>query len=598
MGEEAPRRTEKEEKAFALWPETEENERRKEKTDMRENDNNRRLDRIRGCLIGGAAGDALGYAVEFCGEETIFSHYGPGGIQRYEPDPVRGKALISDDTQMTLFTANGLLAGDTRAALGGNISRQKAVAAAYQDWLLTQETRFDAGKGAGSRERICWLLDVPELFSRRAPGNTCLSALYQQRDEKVPADIEHPLNRSKGCGGVMRVAPMGLLYDPRAEIQAIDREGAELAALTHGHSLGYLPAAVLTHIVSRIVYPEQRLTLAEIVREATDTVAALFAADAYTDQLTALLESAAALSANEADDLENIHQLGEGWTGDEALAIAVYCALRYQDDFSAGIIAAVNHKGDSDSTGAVAGNILGAWLGFDAIDAKWKEDLELYDVILETADDLYRGCPDCGDGECPDPDWERKYVRARWKADAEEASAVRFELVLGDITEDHGVRAIVNAANRSLLGGGGVDGAIHRAAGPELLAECRTLNGCETGKAKITKAYRLPCDYVIHTPGPVWRGGGDREAELLASCYRSCMALAEENGIRSLAFPSISTGVYAFPLQQAAAIAIRTVKEYTRARPGAFDLVKWVLFDERTLQAYQTALENEEKTIR
>lgn len=164
-----------------------------------------------------------------------------------------------------------------------------------------------------------------------------------------------------------------------------------------------------------------------------------------------------------------------------------------------------------------------------------------------------------------------------------------IRIILGDITKQNS-DAIVNAANCSLLGGGGVDGAIHRAAGPELLAECRTLHGCETGKAKITKGYRLPAKYVIHTPGPVWHGGGQGEAELLASCYRSCLELAKENGCKSVDFPSISTGVYHFPLEKAADIAIGAIADFLNSNPE-IERVRMVCFDEGTKAFYDRALE-------
>lgn len=166
---------------------------------------------------------------------------------------------------------------------------------------------------------------------------------------------------------------------------------------------------------------------------------------------------------------------------------------------------------------------------------------------------------------------------------------MEIHIVKGDITAFH-ADAIVNAANTTLLGGGGVDGAIHRAAGPELLAECRKLHGCRTGQAKITAGYRLPASYVIHTPGPIWRGGTSGEEELLASCYRSCLGLAEENGCRTVAFPSISTGVYRFPVERAAAVAVREVTAFLETSESVRE-VTMVCFDDATKAAYEAALE-------
>ena len=163
----------------------------------------------------------------------------------------------------------------------------------------------------------------------------------------------------------------------------------------------------------------------------------------------------------------------------------------------------------------------------------------------------------------------------------------RIEIIKGDITRSR-VDAIANAANTSLLGGGGVDGAIHRAAGPELLAECRTLGGCETGKAKITRGYHLPARYVLHTPGPVWSGGGRGEAELLAGCYKNCLGLAAQYGCRTVDFPSISTGVYGYPLDKAAPVALRAILESLEKHPE-IERVRMVCFDDRTKAAYEAA---------
>ena len=165
-----------------------------------------------------------------------------------------------------------------------------------------------------------------------------------------------------------------------------------------------------------------------------------------------------------------------------------------------------------------------------------------------------------------------------------------IKAVKGDITKIE-VQAIVNAANESLLGGGGVDGAIHRAAGPQLLEECRTLHGCPTGEAKLTRGYNLLADYFIHTVGPVWHGGEGREAELLASCYYKSLLVAVENGIRTIAFPSISTGVYGYPVDKAAKVAVHTVNRFLTDNPGKIDVVYWVLFDDRTFNVYQSEID-------
>ena len=167
---------------------------------------------------------------------------------------------------------------------------------------------------------------------------------------------------------------------------------------------------------------------------------------------------------------------------------------------------------------------------------------------------------------------------------------MKIQTVQGDITKQTDVEAIVNAANTSLLGGGGVDVSIHRAAGPELLKECRTLHGCNTGEAKITDAYNLPCKYVIHTVGPIYCGGNHGEAKLLANAYHNSMQAALERGIRTVAFPSISTGVYSYPLEEVAEIAVKTVKAFYTEHQEAFDYVRFVLFDDRTRKAYDDAL--------
>ena len=278
---------------------------------------------------------------------------------------------------MTLFTAEGILLADNPYIYKDFIY---GVFEAYQDWYRTQMFRMHPSKKI-------WLSDIPELNQRRAPGNTCLSALGSGKF----GGIDEPINNSKGCGGVMRVAPIGLFYSQdKLSIDVIDRFGASAAALTHGHPMGYISAAGLVHIVNLAVYKPE-MSLKEIVDDMIEKVPALFIDEAagFCIKFQDLMRKAVKLAEEkEVSDLDAIHQLGEGWVGEETLAIAIYCALRHENDFDKALTASVNHRGDSDSTGSVTGNILGAYLGLQTIPEKYLKNLELRKTIMMVAERL------------------------------------------------------------------------------------------------------------------------------------------------------------------------------------------------------------------
>ncbi|MCH5195628.1 MAG: ADP-ribosylglycohydrolase family protein [Oscillospiraceae bacterium] len=363
----------------------------------------RDLNKFKGCLIGGAVGDALGYAVEFMSADAIFKKYGESGITEYE---LRNDiAEISDDTQMTLFTATGLLVGTTRGMNRGIMGPYEGyISYSYRDWYRTQKENYPLSGNI----KYSWLVNITEMFSRRAPGNTCLSALSQTKE----GTMENPINNSKGCGGVMRAAPIGLYfangnYDKMKQTE-IDLIGAKVAAITHGHELGYIPAAALVHIIN-LLAKNDKISVLDAVADSVVSIIKVFKESEYLRQFHKLMEKAADLAVSSDNDIDAIRQLGEGWVAEETLAIAVYCAIKYSDNFEKAIIAAVNHDGDSDSTGAVAGNILGAALGIDAIPQKFLDRLELKDVILEIAEDLYNDCPMSEYGP-RDELWASKYI--------------------------------------------------------------------------------------------------------------------------------------------------------------------------------------------
>ena len=383
--------------------------------------NNNLCDKVRGSLIGGAIGDALGYPIEFMSLKAIKQKYGDKGYINYQEFNNLGKAVISDDTQMTLFTANGLLNYITRITITNGFHWEtliEFITLAYEDWLKTQVGIYNYYHDDPLK---CWIRDIKELNVRRAPGNTCISALQSLKCGKVEND-------SKGCGGVMRVAPIGLLaaVDMESTIKdyygkevqrrewdatQVARLGGDSAAITHKHPLGYLPAAFLADLIFYILMSEVPLTFS-VLENYMDSVYSDIWMEYETDRdrkalkvLWAMIEKAINLATRyDVSEEIAIRQLGEGWTGDEALAIAIYCMMKHPNSFEKAVIAAVNHDGDSDSTGAICGNLMGAIVGYEAIPSRFTKDLELKDLILEIADDIVRG------SSTDDKEWKTKYI--------------------------------------------------------------------------------------------------------------------------------------------------------------------------------------------
>lgn len=316
-------------------------------TDKEKHSNEIWLDAIRGSLYGGAAGDALGYPIEFMDYEQIKGIYGKDGILSYQYDSSSGKALLSDDTQMTLFTVTGLLLGITRRRMRGIMgSLEHYVWRSYRNWCELQ-------CGIIPKDRFSWLCDVPEMGETRAPGMTCMSSIMGGRE----GTIFEPINHSKGC--------------------------------------------------------RQDAVLEDIVLETMEAMGRMYAGRQHLQGLCVIVEKAIELSHNQEEDIRNIQELGRGFVAEETLAIAIYCCLKYQDDFSKALCVSVNHSGDSDSTGAVTGNILGALWGYERIPSQWKMNLECGGIILELADDLCYDCLMTEYGDYEDPAWVSKYIECR-----------------------------------------------------------------------------------------------------------------------------------------------------------------------------------------
>ena len=326
-----------------------------------------RFDRIRGCLLGGAIGDALGAPTEFMSLAAIEARYGPGGVTGFEVEYGRA-GDITDDTQMTLFTAEGLLDAKTTAG-----DPRMSIWEAYQRWYLTQRQayRVESAPVDGLASRL-------EMWATRAPGNTCMGSLRRG----VPGSPQESVNDSKGCGGVMRVAPVGLVGSDPSEAY---RLGCEAAALTHGHPGGWVSAGAMAVMINQAM---AGAALEDAVIAGRD--AAL--ADPRGQEVASWIDAAITLAEKGPLNGHRIDDFGAGWVGDEALAIAVACAWK-ATDVNEAVLIAVNHSGDTDSTGSIVGQLLGAVHGATAFRPDWSEQVELVDIIDDLASRLDRAYP-------------------------------------------------------------------------------------------------------------------------------------------------------------------------------------------------------------
>lgn len=375
---------------------------------MRDRDATTVTDRFIGCLIGGAVGDALGAPIEFMTHQEIIRRFGPSGVRDYLP-AYGGIGFITDDTQMTLFTADGVIRSAVRGVHKGITTVEGVTAHAYLRWLQTQGECPDNELVFGM-DTPGWLYPIPALHARRAPGITCLSALKSMRHLGDPAH-----NNSKGCGGVMRVAPIGLWMAGRtteADTELCFKLACDIAGLTHGHPTGQLSAGVMAVLVKLLASGETLMsalsTALEILRQhplRRETMAAVEKAISMAEAYLPM----DMLGDNE--HARDIEKLGEGWVAEEALAIAIYCALVARD-FEQGVCLSINHSGDSDSTGSMTGNLLGCIWGQSGIPIRWLAELEMRDEIEIVARDLYHFfCASWNEASTPtidsDETWQR-----------------------------------------------------------------------------------------------------------------------------------------------------------------------------------------------
>ena len=328
-------------------------------------------DRYKGCLLGGAIGDALGLDLEFMDAKRIKNCYGDDGIQELEIG-LSGEAEFSDDTQMTIFTIDGLLKsiGDE---FDSNIPPQiEDMHESYLNWYKTQTESY-----SGKIQNDGWIIKSSGLYQRKGPGETCMSSL---KTGKV-GTVDKPINRSKGNGGVMRVAPIGLLYHQNPELAF--KIGMDNAAITHGHPSAYLAAGFMASLIANIT---NGLSLDDSVNEALSILQKQEDSEEVVEKILLAKE----LASENISVEKAIRQIGQGWTAEEAIGISLYCAFMSPEDYKEAVKMSVNHAGDSDTTGAITGNIMGTLLGIQSIPENWKSKIQDKKLLNTLSDDLIK----------------------------------------------------------------------------------------------------------------------------------------------------------------------------------------------------------------
>ncbi|MBE0650759.1 MAG: ADP-ribosylglycohydrolase family protein [Bacteroidales bacterium] len=359
------------------------------------------VEHFTGCMLGGAVGDALGAPVEFLTLQQIQSRYGQNGITDYvEFENQIGE--FTDDTQMSLFTAEALLRAHHRATLKGvGGALNKIAHQSYLRWLHTQNIGVNPENSKNNIVDVKkgWLINQHGLFKRRAPGNTCIAALASGS----AGTLTNPINNSKGCGTIMRMAPVGLMIygNPENAFQT----ACELSAITHGHPTGYLSAGFFAALISDLAVG------IELKKAIDKAIKMLTQRENHNETLKAVQAALFMYESSKSDPghptPEALEKLGQGWIAEEALAISLYASLIYENDFEKGVLFSINHSGDSDSTGSITGNILGLIHGIDKIPPKWIHNLKDSALVEQVGKDLHLRIK--GNSSEPNDEWWEKY---------------------------------------------------------------------------------------------------------------------------------------------------------------------------------------------